>query len=249
MKKIGVIGAGWLGMDWVKILSKKDNVYVLYTNRNSTQKVSNTENFAFNFGEEIPSCFDDLDYLFITATLPKNETKILTHFAQQLKQHLHSKCSVIFTSTISVYNDIDGIVTETSKNLNSESVYFQFEQELLILFPKKHIILRLGGLIGEDRHPVFHLSGKTIKDGQKPVNLIHKNDILKFFELIVSEKVESGIYNLVFPKHESRKEYYNRKAQEKNIELPIFSDGQGQGKIVCSKKSEAIEGFWYGCEV
>lgn len=243
-KHIGVVGAGWIGMDWVNRLFS-ESYSVRYTKR-SIEQLQSEQLHPFSFGEKLPNLFcEKLDFLFITATIPKEQETCLD-FIEQLKQHLSSNCTIVFTSTIGVYSTENGVVDEESPELKKKSAYYQFEKLLLTSFSDQTIILRLGGLIGEDRHPVFSLSGrKDISDGQKVVNLIHKEDIFCFFQCILRKSVPKGIYNLVYPEHPPRREYYAAKAKEYNLEIPEFIEGTVCGKIVCSEKSRQIVGFDY----
>ncbi len=247
MKKIGVIGAGWLGMDWVRSLSGNENHEVRYTRRTSGSDDVNGQFFRFVFGEPLPDDFmDGLDFLFITSTIPRDGQAELFHFIEELRSKLPGDCCICFTSTIGVYTAESGSVDENSPCVDQDSVYLRMEQLLLRNFPQQTIVLRLGGLTGEDRYPVFSLSGrKDIPGGQKSVNLVHREDVLSFFHCILHGKAANGIYNLVYPEHPSREEYYVQKAQEKKIPVPGFLTGTEQGKIVCSEKSRQIAGFGY----
>lgn len=243
MKTIGIIGAGWLGMDFAKRIIAENNFHVRYTNRT----ITNENAFAFSFGEKLPIDFSkNLDFLFITSTLPKESKEELASFVTMLKTQIKRSCQLIFTSTIGVYSAENGLINEESSRLKIDSVYFQFEQLLLHHFPNQVTILRLGGLIGENRHPVFSLSGrKNIADGQKAVNLIHKEDILQFFICILDDKVPVGVYNLAFPAHPTKKEYYTEQAIKNGIVVPEFEEGIEEGKIIDSSKSQQICGFAY----
>ena len=247
MKNIGIIGAGWLGMELVRELEKDEKHRVRYTNRSSKGEREKSSFYRFGFGEEVPDDFiAGLDYLFITATLPKENRAQLLHFMEQLNNKIPSGCRICFTSTIGVYLAESGVVDESSSDLKTDSVYYRFEHWLSAGFPSQTVVLRLGGLIGEDRHPVFSLSGrKQIPDGQKAVNLVHRKDILRFFQCILHDEVAGGVYNLVFPEHPSRETYYTQKAIEKKLLLPEFICGAEPGKTVSSEKSREVPGFDY----
>lgn len=247
MKKIGVIGAGWLGMDWVRSLSGNEANEVRYTRRTSGSDEVNGKCFRFAFGEPLPDDFaDGLDFLFITSTVPRESPGELLHFTEELRSKLPVGCGICFTSTIGVYTAESGSVDEDSPYVDQESVYLRLEQFLLRHFPQRTIVLRLGGLTGADRHPVFSLSGRTdIPGGQKAVNLVHKEDVHSFFHCILHGKVANGVYNLVYPEHPSREEYYVQKAKEKKLAVPGFLTGEAPGKIVSSEKSRQVEGFVY----
>jgi nucleoside-diphosphate-sugar epimerase len=251
MKRIGVIGAGWLGRDWVIRLSDKQDCLVQYTNRTEKEGIDNATFFKFEFGDSLDDFFQNqLDFLFITSTLPKHDFLQLEQFVEGLKLKIQPRCRIVFTSTIGVYQTNEGTVDEESGEVDTSSVYWKFEQLLLRSFPENVIVVRLGGLIGEDRHPVKYLAGKQhLTDGQKLVNLVHKGDILRFFECITHAQVTTGIYNLVYPSHPSRMEYYTNHAVLRQLDPPHFIESKSTGKIVCSEKSRQIAGFLYTHEI
>ncbi|MFM7663442.1 MAG: NAD(P)-binding domain-containing protein, partial [Bacteroidota bacterium] len=85
----------------------------------------------------------------------------------------------LFTISTSVYAQTTGTIEEASV---CEGNSMLFDAEKLIL---NHVctstVLRLGGLMGCNRNPARHFSGKTnLSNGLAPVNLIHQLDILRF---------------------------------------------------------------------
>lgn len=247
--KVGVLGAGWLGKALVSLLKEDKMQEVRFTNR--AKACSDRLSFAYEFGSELPVEFiADLDWLFICSTLPKTQDDALQVVVKTLSKMLPKNCKVVFTSTIGVYQDVNGLVNEESTFLNKDSVYFKMEQWLLNSFVDRCIILRLGGLIGEDRHPITSLAGReNIAGGQKKVNLVHRFDILQFCRCILQNEVEAGIYNLVYPFHPKKSEYYIKNAEARQLSLPTFLFESGEGKIVDSTKSQMVKGFDYKCKI
>ena len=124
-------------------------------------------------------------------------------FDSSLKKYKLEK--IIFTSSISVYGQAQGKLNEESQchpNMLSGQQLIEVEQALINNFPNTVIILRLGGLIGPDRHPIHRLRKRSrIEGGLNPVNLIHQIDVLAGLEKVLLTKKKQHCYNLVSPYH------------------------------------------------
>jgi nucleoside-diphosphate-sugar epimerase len=105
-------------------------------------------------------------------------------------------------------------------------------EEILLSNPVRNtLILRPGGLLGTDRHPVFTLSGKQLtSDGNAPVNLVRRQDVLGILELLISNPSHSGIFNAVFPEHPLKREYYALESSYFGIPPPVYIEKPGSAK-------------------
>lgn len=84
-------------------------------------------------------------------------------------------------------------------------------------------ILRLGGLIGYDRHPGKFLAGRTDLDGAyHSTNLIHRDDVIQILCLMVKQFPKDKIYHLVCDHHPAKKDFYQQAAQFGGFQLPQF---------------------------
>ncbi len=135
--------------------------------------------------------------------------------------------NVLFISSTSVYGTIDGNVTEaTNANPETESGKQLLEVESILQNTSsfKTTIVRFGGLMGNDRHPVHYLAGKeNISNPNAPVNLIHRDDCIGIIMRILEKNAWGEVFNGVTPYHPTRLEYYTKKAKEKNLPIPLFS--------------------------
>ena len=111
-------------------------------------------------------------------------------------------------------------------------------------------ILRFGGLIGHDRHPIKFLAGrKNIENPNAPINLIHQEDCIGVILEILQQTIEGKLggsesFNAVTPFHPSRKVYYTKKALEHNLDLPEFNSANHSfGKTISSAKIENVLGY------
>ncbi len=154
---------------------------------------------------------------------------------------------VLFTSSTSVYGDISGIVTEeTAPRPQTESGRQLLASENLFKNEPgfQTTIIRFGGLIGKDRHPITMLSGKKeLQNGNHPINLIHQNDCIKIILEVIKNDWWNELFNAVYPYNPSKKEYYPQAAIHRGIPVPQYSPNfNTKGKkveshrLICVKK-------------
>lgn len=146
---------------------------------------------------------------------------------------------VLFTSSTSVYADaadIPVITVNTPPNPDTESgkQVLAAEQVLQSCSDFSTTILRLGGLIGGDRHPVNHLAGRVdIPNPDAPVNLADRDMIIQVILQIIKNAAFGNVFLVVNPEHPARKAYYTAEAEKRGLPLPEFSeDGSCVGKLV-----------------
>lgn len=178
---------------------------------------------------------------------------------------------VLFVSSTSVYGDvfpIEEITEETPTNPDTESGKQLVEVEQLLLDNPyfQTIVLRFGGLIGEDRHPIKYLAGKeNVENPDGPINFIHQEDCIGIISTIINllfdinqgnhkmlKQVQRDniVFNVVAPQHPTRKEYYHKKAKNMNLPLPIFAKSTAsKGKIINSTKIETVLSYVFKKEV
>ena len=151
------------------------------------EKVSLLNNLgvnAFHIDLEHPSdnlsSFFDADELIITIPpKAKNYAQLIEHLIPEIEKSTIKR--VTYTSSISVYGNAIGVITENTKTQpirTSVEQIVEVEQLLLNNNTFNTNIIRLGGLIGTDRHPAYHVSGKQLKAPYDLINLIHLDDSL-----------------------------------------------------------------------
>ncbi|MGV7107275.1 SDR family NAD(P)-dependent oxidoreductase [Flavobacterium sp. U410] len=150
--------------------------------------------------------------------------------------------NVIFVSSTAVYPDsfpMPTIFEETVPMPNNDRGKQLLEAENRLHYNThfKTTILRFGGLIGEDRHPVYHLAGrKNIDNPEAPVNLIHQQDCIRLVFHIINNNLWNKRLHAAYPKHPKRKEYYTEKAKTLGLESPEFKENSiSKGKYISCK--------------
>ena len=164
-----------------------------------------------------------------------------------------------FSGESSVYPEDNSIITEDSP-LNPETEsgkQLVAIEKLLQNNPNfKTTIVRFGGLIGEDRHPIPFLAGKrNLENPKAPINLIHQLDCIGIILRIIEKSLRQAqtdsevfgeTFNAVAPFHPSREEYYTQKAIEFGLELPQFNlESPTFGKTILSTKIETVLGYTF----
>lgn len=264
MSQVSILGCGWLGLPLAKTLL--ENGFLVKGSTTSVDKLSVLENlgiqpYLINLsptlsngeGDETIEAFLEASKTLIIDIPPKLRSSEKENFVSKIRNLIpfiekSGVENVIFISSTSIYGEDNLVVTEeTELNPDTESgkQLVQSEQLLLSNSNFKTSILRFGGLIGEDRHPIKFLAGRTnIENPNAPINLIHQDDcigiILEILRQAQNNKlVWNETFNAVTPFHPSRKEYYTQKALDLGSDLPEFNDDNSSfGKTISSSKIE-----------
>ncbi len=253
MKQISILGCGWLGLPLAKSLIEKG--FSVNGSTTSVEKIAVLENVGISafqislFEDKIEGNLDlflSNSNVLIIDIPPKLRGNSSENFVAKIQNIIpfiekSSVEKVLFVSSTSVYSDDNSIITEeTIPNPDSESGKQLLEAEQLLQSNSNFqtTIVRFGGLIGEERHPIKFLAGrKNIENPEGPINLIHQVDCIGIIEAIYETNSWQETYNAVTPYHPIRKEYYTHKAIELNLPLPEFDESKiSIGKTILSKK-------------
>ena len=194
---------------------------------------------ALNMGNYI-SQFLDSEILIIC--IPPRAGKFGEDFHVQQIQllleylSLSSIQSIIYTSSTSVYPELNREMTEDDEVLENHAL-IQVEN-LLKTLPQNVTILRCGGLMGGERIPAKYFAGKTINTGKIPVNYVHQEDIIQIITMILEKGFWCETFNVVSPEHPLREEIYLKNCADLGFEKPIFEESIGQipYKIISPQK-------------
>lgn len=154
---------------------------------------------------------------------------------------------VVFVSSTSVYADafpFPVITEETPPNPQTESArqILQAEQVLQNNPAFKTTILRLSGLVGESRHPVYHLAGRQgVENPDGPINLVDLATATYSIYRIMEVNAWGEVFLAADKDHTTRKEFYTARAKALFVEPPQFNhDVPSVGKIISSAKAQRI---------
>ncbi len=102
-------------------------------------------------------------------------------------------------------------------------------------FNSDSIVVRLGGLVGGDRHPVRYLSGRSNVSGRlHPINLIDRQSVINLIEkILLSPNLDRTVYHGVSAYHPDRESFYRSSAERLALPLPEFDQNdRSRGKKV-----------------
>lgn len=249
MKSILIIGCGWLGKITAKLLINS-GYSVTGTTRDADKFETLSElgispvilDIKHGLDSEIPKT----DVVIIS--IPPKRTaddggyvKAIMAISLALSK---ANNQVIMCSSTSVYNECSNIVVENDliSTKDHSNIIVSAEATLRELLPHS-TILRLGGLYGYHRHPVYFLSGrKQIPNGDAPVNLVHGDDVASIIQKIIEQEIKGEVFNVVAPSHPTRKQVYGAKAKEFNLDPPSFlAGGKDSKKVDCCKLIQTLD--------
>ncbi len=241
---IGIIGCGWLGKPLAqRFLRDEFHVFGTTTQTAKVEELQKLGIIADVYDEQVipPKWLTELDVCIVN--FPPSKSSQYSVQVGQLLENLSLNCLVVFISSTGVYFQQEGWVNEESPIDENQALA---SAETTVKNSRQNwVILRLGGLIGPDRHPINSMSGRMIDNGQHPVNLIHQSDVIEAICAIVASGEINQVFNVVHPDHPMKEIYYSQKAIEKELELPHFQRGSSAGKRVDGSKIEQRTHFRY----
>ncbi|MCM8569459.1 SDR family NAD(P)-dependent oxidoreductase [Gramella jeungdoensis] len=260
--KIAILGCGWLGLELGKRLRKQNHEVkgsVTRMERMGELRTAGLIPYSIKLYEkgvqgDIRSFLSGVNVLIVDIPpgLRKNPEIDFVKKIRNLIPYIEKAYvqKVIFTSSTSVYQDMEDfpIYTEEDKTDNSNNTAIQLRNTELLFLNNENFdasVLRFGGLIGSKRHPIKHLSGrKNVKNPDAPVNLVHQEDCISAILILMEKQKDNSVWNVVYPEHPSKKDYYSKVASEKELPKPEFEHSKtSKGKKISSEKIIKELGF------
>lgn len=245
-KKIGILGAGWLGKAFGQHLQEKGVEVLLSTA--STDRLENLKAAGLSAvqvsisPEKVIGAIDqllDVDTLMINIP-PYRKDLTVEQFAalRPLIQASRVK-QVLFISSTSVYEAHNTWVEETSSRKISHPLY-KSEAAWQAFEVVQTTIVRLAGLVGAERHPgrFFKKTGH-IKSAQAPINLIHRADCLQILTAILEQDVWGEVFNACSDTHPTKGDFYPVAARSLGLLPPTLGTEEIAYKLVDNQKMKA----------
>lgn len=233
MKKLGIIGCGWLGNHIAERLS---NQYEIFTTTTSESKIEELQSKNYHptlvdFPDHVSEAtttwnvLSQLDAVIVTVPfsgIRGTQISMKERHENLLKFLGNYKGQLFLMSSTGVYPQDEKEYTEDdqpAKDVESESF-------IVNKFPHANI-LRLAGLMGDQRL----LKNYNISNLNQLINHIHYADICLAVEKMLNNQSESKVYNVVAPVHPNKEEIIN--AQK---DLPYSGERMTKGRIISSSK-------------
>ncbi|MDG1226428.1 MAG: NAD-dependent epimerase/dehydratase family protein, partial [Polaribacter sp.] len=221
MKRVSVLGCGWLGKPLS--ISLLDEGYSVKGSTTTEEKLellemNNITPYIVNISdfEEFDS-FLSSDILIISIT-----SKDVDGFQNLISQIQSSDVQkVIFISSTSVYGRLNKVMTEEDVVLKTPLT------EIEDLFRQNNFfettIIRFAGLFGDERHPSnWFKNGRKIPQPKGFVNMIHKEDCIEIIHTIIDQNCWGQTFNACSNHHPTRREFYTIAKLSNDFEIPEF---------------------------
>lgn len=256
-KQISILGCGWLGLPLAKHLASKGHrIKGSVRKKESLCELAQSpaQTYILDVGTKritgnLPGFLKNAEILIISIP-PRLRKQSSENFVDRIKiivPHIEQSGikKVVFISSTSVYTNDNSTVTEETLPMPETESGKQLLASENILKMNSHFqttVIRFGGLIGPNRHPVTSLAGKkNLEDPEAPVNLIHLDDCIQIISSIIAQDKWAEIFNAVASFHPMKERYYREAARKKGLSEPCFNRAfPSKGKIVCSRKIQHV---------
>ncbi|WP_158975330.1 SDR family NAD(P)-dependent oxidoreductase [Cellulophaga sp. L1A9] len=259
---VGILGCGWLGLPLAKTFIK--NGYSVKGTTTSEVKLktlneAGIQEYKIVLSENgisgpIEAFLSHTKTLVINVppklrgTNKENYVAKMDYLAKEVEKSAIEH--VIFVSSTAVYGEVDGVITEKTIPEPATASGIQLLASENIFKNKKTFkttIIRFGGLLSDDRHPVTMLvKRQALKNGEMPVNLIHRDDCIRIIEKVLGENWWNEIINGVYPEHPTKKEYYTEVAIQRGLKPPDYEGNKAKnGKIISSAYLLNVKNFQF----
>lgn len=261
-QSISILGCGWLGFPLARRLlengfsvrgSSRDSIRLSDLEKEGIEPFEVDTEKSLDREELTP--FWSSDTLLINIPPGRRKGDVLQRHPEEIAAILNRAETggvqkIFFVSSTSVYDSGPGIKHETDlyageATRSSGQALRLIEQRLRSDSRFKWTIVRPGGLYGYDRHPANYLAGKRdLSGGTRPVNLIHRDDLIRAIERLLDTGITGEDFNVVSDKHPTREAFYQAMARIHGLDEPRFSpekSNRGGKKISNQKLKQTLD--------
>jgi nucleoside-diphosphate-sugar epimerase len=241
MRKISILGCGWLGKPLgLELINLNFIVKGSTTTQEKLQEFSQLgiEPFLINL-DEIDTVYKEfLNSEIVIVSLTSKNINGFENLITQIENSSIKK--VIFISSTSVYPNNNQIVSEDATLVSSPLV--EIESLFTNNFNFQTTIVRFAGLFGYNRKPGnFFSNGRLIPNPDGFVNMIHRDDCISILTEIIKKEVWGEVLNACADTHPKRRDYYTKTKADIGNELPTFIESAStEFKIIANKKLKSI---------
>ncbi|NQZ42768.1 MAG: SDR family oxidoreductase [Flavobacteriaceae bacterium] len=238
---IGIIGCGWLGTPLARHFLAKG--YQVKGTTTSKDKLPGLEALGISAylvvldsdgaSGDLDRFLGAIDYLVINVP-PRMRKKDAEPFLPKIEFLLKALEGtdigrIVFISSTSVYGMATGNITEKTppepKTVSAQQLLAS--EGVMRSHSNLTTIIRFGGLIGPNRHPITMLSGRTLDNGNDLVNLIHLDDCIMMIASVIENSLWGELFNGVYPYHPTKQDYYTQMAQKRQLAPPRYTIPEG----------------------
>ncbi len=239
MRKVSVLGCGWLGLPLAERLVALG--YEVKGSTTSQQRLDiladrGIEPYLVDIGRISDAIRRFLESPILIIDIPSNNLQDYKKLLSKIEKTEVEK--LLFVSSTSVYENINRTITEKDGLESADNPWSVIEKLLRGNMAFQTTVVRFGGLIGYERNPaLFYPFGKPIPAPESKVNMIHRDDCLAIIERIIEQGVWEQTFNCCADNHPTKREFYTKAAVDAGMEPPVFDEtDRGGYKIISNDK-------------
>jgi len=253
MKKVSILGLGWLGEATGLLL--QTHGYEVLGSSTRPEKVEilrkrGLDAVQFSLtpdpeGTGYPRLFES--QILVVTIPPRSRQGDGEMYLQQLafiRELLVASAveQVIFISSTGIYpNESKPSPYTEDEPINASNPTLYRAEQLMADSPSYALtVLRMGGLMGADRIPGAYFSGKEQVVGHTRVNFIHQLDAARMIAWVIDQELWNQTFNGVAPQHPLRREIYAKNASALGILPPASYQEAADEKVGRRVSSEKI---------
>ncbi len=258
-KVVSIIGCGWLGLPLAKkLVALGFKVKGSTTRESRLSELTSNEITAYRLqlsASQRPVFSDLLECRTLIINIPpgRRDVEAISHYPKGIKTILEGIGKslidhIIYTSSTGVYQNTGHVVTEESPCFAARPGIgaIMKAEDVIVTSGFNYTIVRLAGLVGENRQPGKWFQGREgLPGGDTPVNMIHLGDCISALLELVKSEPDNEIYNLCADRHPTKKEFYRRQSEKLKLTPPRFEAGVVAHKIVDNSKFKDAFGYEY----
>jgi nucleoside-diphosphate-sugar epimerase len=253
MKRISILGSGWLGLPLAIELQQLG--YQVKASSRSEARLAQiiTAGISANLFD-IESSEQNLSFLQADVLIINITSKNVEAFERLITQIENSPIQkVLFISSTSVYKDsFDAnapAITETDFHTLKPCPLLTIEELFQNSSQFETSIIRFAGLIGYQRHPGRFFAKqqengsiicKAIKNPEARVNMIHRDDCIGIIKELIQKSLWGEVFNGCSIHHPTRREFYTQAVLDflgqETVTMNFIDSKQTDHKVIANDK-------------
>ena len=251
LKKISILGCGWLGLPLGSELVKQGYAVLGSTTRKEkfgALKANGIQPFQI----QLPTLtaanapFFEADVLILNIPPGRKNPNVVQDHLRDVKTIVNavkggSIRKLIFVSSTGVFGNSNGVVTENTPRdpiRNSGKALVGVEDYLRQQTWLQTTIVRMAGLVGGNRKAGRFFAGKkNVPMGNAPVNMVHRTDCINIVSQLMRMQLWGDTFHVCADKHPTKRAFYTAQAIKDGLEPPTFLDTDNlQFKLISNAK-------------
>lgn len=231
VKSVSILGAGWLGWPLAEVLSADG--WHIKASSSKAEKLERMRNHGWTAvhidAHSVIAIPEEFWGDVLVLCFPPGRREGSTGYAEQMEKVLQqcpeSVEKIILISSTSVYPKVNGDFKESDTLSDADDAKALIKAEQLVLQHSENaVVIRMGGLMGEDRNPARF--GKSKLAGNEPVNMIHRRDAVALVQYFIEHTKLQGIFNGCASEHPMRRDFYEAGAKALGVETPLLHESE-----------------------